>query len=664
MIKTWQERPWTVIGLLLLVTFVTYLPALRGGFVFDDRPLIVENQMVHARDGLPRFWLTQEAPDYYPLTWSLWWLEWHWWGKSPLGYHAVNLLLHAANAVLVWLVLRRLRIPGAWLAALLFAVHPVNAVTVAWISEQKNTLSMLFFALAILWHLRFDDERRETWYGWSLVAFLLALLSKSAVVMLPAVLLGCVAWRRGRLESRDLWRVAPFFGLSLLLGLTTVWFQYHRVLTPQAVRLGGIFNRLTVAGWAPWFYLWKAILPLNLCLIYPPWNPVAWGWLGGLPGLALAGMFGLLWWKRNGWSRPWLVGLGYFVVMLVPVLGFFDQGFYQHSLVADHWQYYSTVGVTALAAAGLVTLAGHLAPGHRWVTGLLAGVVVAVLAALSWQRCSIFRNDETLFTDNLRHNPLAWGAHMSLGNALQKDGRIPEAIGQYEQALQIRPDYAEAHNNLGNALSLAGRYPAAIEQFQQALRIKPDSAEAHNNWGNALLQSGRIQDAVSQYEQALQIRPDDAQAHDNLGSILLRSGQTQAAMSHFEQALQSQPDDPEAHNNLAFALLQSGRTQEAIGHLEQALRIKPDYPEAHYDLGYALTQVGRIQEAVGHYEQALRIRPDYAEAHFNLGYTLLQLGKTQEAIGHFQQALRIKPDFAEARAALEHAQRPASDHGN
>ena len=255
------RRPWLLALALVVVTFGAYFPALRGGFVFDDDILIVNNPLIHAGDGLYRLWFKAEAADYYPLTESLWWLEWRAWGNNATGYHVVNVLLHAANVVLVWMILQRLKIPGAWLAALVFAIHPVNVATVAWISEQKNTLSMLFYAVAILLYLRFDEENRWRWYGLSLAAFLLALFSKSAVVMLPVVLLGCVWWRRGRVRWNDLLRSMPFFALSLALGLVTIWFQHNRALAGGTVRTVGFPFRLAAAGWAPWFYLYKALLP-------------------------------------------------------------------------------------------------------------------------------------------------------------------------------------------------------------------------------------------------------------------------------------------------------------------------------------------------------------------------------------------------------------------
>ncbi len=642
------HQPWLLALALVVATVAVYLPALRGGFVWDDELLLTGNRMVQARDGLYRFWFTAEARDYYPLTSSFWWIQWRLWGKNTAGWHTVNVLLHAANVVLVWMVLRRLRIPGAWLAALLFAVHPVNVSTVAQISEQKNTLSMLFCAVAVLLYLRFDEGGGWRWYGWSLVAFLLALLSKTAVVMLPVVLLGCVWWLHGRLRSKDWRRTAPFFTLSVLLGLTTLWFQYHRALNGQDVRPGGLFTRVAVAGVAPWFYLSKAVLPLDLCLIYRQWYPETWGWSGWLPGIALAGGFALLWWKRNGWGRPLLFGFGYFVVMLFPVLGFFDQGFYGYSMVADHWQYYSIAGVTALAAAGTVAASSRLHRGPQRLVGLVAGIVVIALGALSWQHCLVFHNQETLFRDNLVHNPLAWVAHYNLGLALVNAGRTPEAAAHFQEALRLLPDYPEAHNNLGLILANAGRIQEAIGHYEQALRTIPDYPEAHNNLGFALADAGRIQEAIAHFQEALRLQPDYPEADYNLGLTLANAGRIPEAITHFQEALRLRPDFPEAHDSLGNVLLQTGQVPEAIGHYEQALRIQPDDTKARYHLGNALARAGKLDEAIGDYEQVLRTDPDRVEAHISVAHALARAGRVEEAIAHYERALRIQPGNAVA----------------
>jgi len=521
-----MKNAWKSLGtgavLLMSLTVVAYLPSLRGEFVFDDHELIAENPMLQAKDGLYRFWFTAESPDYRPMTWSLWWLERRLWGTNPIGYHVVNVLLHAVDSVLVWLILRRLRIPAAWLAAAVFAVHPVNVATVAWVSEQKNTLSMLFYALAILLYLRFDEVNRWRWYMLSLAAFFLALLSKTAVVMLPVALLGCVWWVRGRIRRRDWLCCVPYFAASLILAVVTI-VQHHRALGGTAVRTGGFASRLVTAGCVPWFYLSKALLPFNLTVIYPRWEIGASHWVSFVPGIVLIGGLFVFWWKRQSWGRPLLFGLGYFVVMLFPVLGFFDQAFYRYSLVADHWQYFSIVGVIALVVAAGKKIGDRIGKHSRNWGAVMGMAVLTVLAVATWRRSWVYADDETLWRDNAAKNPHAWLAYYNIGVALEKAGRMEEAIAPWEQALRIKPDYIEAHYNLGIALGQLGREEDAIGHWEQALRIKPDFAEAQYNLGVALLRVGRTEEAMEHWEQALRIDPDLTAAR--IGLARLRSGQ-------------------------------------------------------------------------------------------------------------------------------------------
>ncbi len=659
-------------ALIVLLTVTLYIPAMRGGFIWDDEFYITQDRLVRASDGLYRFWFTMEGRDYYPLTGSLWWFEWRLWGTHAPGYHVVNVLLHAANAVLVWLILRRLKIPGPWVAALVFAVHPVNVATVAWISEQKNTLSMLFYTLSILLYLRFDEENRSSptlTRGWprserrwprsergkyvlSLTAFLLALFSKTAVVMLPVVLLGCVWWRHGKVRWQDLRRSVPFFAFSLMMGLVTVWFHDYHILKGRAVLTGGFLSRLAGAGWAPWFYLYKALLPFDLNVVYPKWEINASSWVSYVPGMALVGCFAFFWRKRRTWGRPLLFGLGYFVVTLFPVLGFFDQSFYAYSLVADHWQYYAIVGIIALVIAAGAAIGRRMGQQSRYADVLMGAILLAVLAVATWRRSCVYADDETLWRENVSKNPKAWVAHDNLGTILVRLGKAEEAIRHWEQALRIKPNDAMAHYNLGLALLRTGKAQEAIEHFDQALQLKPDDAETHCHWGVALAQLGRMPEAIRHYEQALRIKPDYAEAHYYLGVALIRLNRVPEATAHWEQAVRFKPDYAEAQYNLGIALEQAGRLKEAIAHLQQAVRIKPGFAEAHYNLAVALARLGRLPEAIGHWEQALRIKPDYAEAHYNLGLELSQVGKIQDAIGHFEQALKLKPDYADAHYNL------------
>jgi hypothetical protein len=391
---------------------LAYLPVMRGGFFWDDYTLVTENPLVKAPDGLYRFWFTTEAPDYYPLTSSLLWLEWRLWGNNASGYHVVNVLLHAVSAVLVWRVLRRLRIPGAWLAALIFAVHPVNVATVGWISEQKSTLSMLLYAVAILLYLEFDEERHWRWYALSLAAFLLALLSKSAVVILPVVLLACAWWRRGQVQRRDIAYSLPFFALSLVAGVSTVWFQYGNAMHWRTIREANFTGRLAAAGWPPWFYFFKAVLPFDLNVIYPKWEIDPGRLVSWLPGALLIVCFLVFWRKRNSWGRAALFGFGYFTVTLFPVLGFFDQAFYRFSLVADHWQYYSIVGVIALGLAAGERICRRIAgEAGSSVKAVASIVVLTALTAATWTRASLYADAGALWRDIDAKNPNARAAH-------------------------------------------------------------------------------------------------------------------------------------------------------------------------------------------------------------------------------------------------------------
>ena len=548
---TWRSLRGGAV-LLVLLTIAVYLPALGGGFVWDDYSLIVDNPLIKASDGLHRFWFTTEATDYYPLTWTSWWLQWRLWGGNAMGFHAINVLLHALNVVVLWIVLRRLAVPGAWLAALLFAIHPVNVATVAWISEQKNLLSMFFSLLAVLFYLKFDEDHRKHWFGAALVAFLLALLAKSAVVMLPVVLLGCVWWRHGRVLKHDLLLLAPFVLLSLVLGVTTIWFQYHRVLQGSMAQADGIFPRLVTAGCVPWFYLYKALLPFDLSAVYPRWNINPSRWTSYLPGFVLLGCFALFWRQRKTWGRPLLFGLGYFVVMLFPVLGFFDQDYYQYSFVADPWQYYSIVGIMALLVAAVMNIGQHLnkEQQRRWgtVANIGALALVVALGSATWTRAGIYTSEESFWEDTISRDPDSWMPHYNLGNWLLSAGRLEKAIDQLREAARLRPDIAKVHSNLGIALAQVDKLPEAVAEFEQVLRIDPNLFEAQANLGHVLVLLGRPTEAIAHWEQALRIKPNSAEVHYDMGRAFEEMGRPKDAINQYELALKLRPGMVDAEN--------------------------------------------------------------------------------------------------------------------
>ena len=681
-------------ALIVCTTVLAYLPALRGGFIWDDDTFLTQNKLIRASDGLYRFWFTREAPDYWPVTSTTLWLEWRLWGMHALGYHATNLALHVIEALLLWRVLQRLRIPGAFLGAFIFAVHPVNVESVAWITQLKNLMAMLFFLAAVLAFTRSGIAAAPIagaqppvrwrcsalWYGLSLLSFMLGMLSKGSVAMLPVVLLGLLAWRR-QLSARGLAATLPFFAVAAVFTIVDILFQRHGLA--EVIRNAGFFERLCGAGAVVWFYLYKILLPLNLMFVYPQWRIQTgdlWWWIAPLAAIAVSA---LLWRNRRGRARPLLFAWGYFCVMLAPVMGFTDVYFMKYSLVADHYAHLAMIGVVAMAAAaweqwrsqanvGLagrgtagprLSAAGTSGPRIRSIARLRAPEIAAAailggLACLTWRQCGIYRDAPTLYEATLEKNPGCWLAHNNLGLVWSgMPGRLNDAIAQFEEALRLKPDYAEAHNNLGLAWSQTpGRLNDAVAQYQEALRLQPEFAGAHNNLGSAWAKTpGRLNDAVAQYEEALRLQQDLAEAHNNLGLAWSRMpGRLNDAIAQFEEALRLRPDLADAHANLGNALSEMpGRLSDAIAQYEEALRLQPDLAEAHYNLGNAWSKMaGRLSDAITQYDEALRLQPSFAPGWHNLGVSWFQLGNLPAAAGAFREAVRLQPDSAEAHYAL------------
>jgi tetratricopeptide (TPR) repeat protein len=557
--KMSQKRIILGACLMLSITFLIYIPAIKGGFIWDDDGFITENPLIKAKDGLYRFWCTTEAADYFPLTSTMLWMEWRMWGLNAFGYHVVNVFLHALSCLLIWLVLIRLKVPGAWLAGLIFAVHPVNVESVAWITERKNVLAMVFYLLSILLYLRYEKDEPHWVYGLSLFSFLLGLLSKTSVIMQPFVLLGCAWWQRGRIVRRDILHVIPFFVLSGILGVVTVWFQYHQAIGSTIVRDDSFLSRLAGAGWAIWFYIYKAVFPYKLSFVYPRWEIDDTSVVSLVPVLLLIGLLTLFWWYRKIWGRPFLSGIGYFVVTLFPVLGFFNIYFMKYSLVADHWQYTSIIGIIALVVGLGNYLYGRWKEGFRRVAVLGVVVVICILSLHTWRQAHVYKDEETLWRDTIAKNPKCWMAYDLLGLALCKQGRLKEGISLYKEALKIKPDYALAHNNLANALYDIGYTKEAISHFSEALRIEPNLVTAHYNLGTALVEQGRISDAINHYLEAVRILPNYAAAHNNLGIALAYQGRIDEAIVHFREALRVNPNDVTVRRNLEYALKKKGK---------------------------------------------------------------------------------------------------------
>jgi tetratricopeptide (TPR) repeat protein len=597
---------------LALIACIVYVPALGNGFVWNDDSFLTENPLIHAADGLRRFWAGTEPPDYFPLTSTTLWLEWRVFGLHAAGYHAINVMLHAASCVLLWRVLTRVRVPAAWLAAAIFAVHPVNVESVAWITERKNTLSMLLYLVSVLAYLRFDeteasDRSRWRWYAGSLAAFALALTAKTSTVVLPVVLLGLVLWRRRRITRADLARVAPHFALAAAMGLVTVWFQTHRAITTHVVREDGLLSRAAIAGRAVWFYAWKALVPANLCFVYPRWPTGATTWSSFLPLLALVIAFAACSVFRASWGRACAFALGNYVIALLPALGFVGIYFMRYSLVSDHWQH---IAMT-VASASIAVLLVHVLRALSLERALpaVATVLLATYAVASWRLQAAYRDVESLWVDTLAKNPSAWIAHNNLGDELLASGRTAEAVTHFRAALEIVPDDVDIRANLAKALLQQRDFAAAATEYRTAIARAPDRAELHDNLGIALQGLQRIDEAIAEHREALRIDPRRAEAHNNLGNALTALGRDEEAIDAYRAALRERPDYALAHANLGAALARSGRINEAVQEYSAAVDRSPRNVALRLAFADLLCATSRFADAAAQLDAALAAAP-------------------------------------------------------
>ncbi|MBI2826508.1 MAG: tetratricopeptide repeat protein [Planctomycetia bacterium] len=598
-------------AVLVAVTFLAYAPVLRNAFVWDDDDYIVNNANLRSLDGLWRIWcVPRSLPQYYPLVHTTFWVEHRLWGADPVGYHLVNVLLHGAAAVLVWRLLVRLKAPGAWLAAALFAVHPVCVESVAWATERKNVLAGVLALASLLAYFRFatpeedpavgDDRARWRYYRLALALYVAGLLAKTVVVSVPAVILVVVWWKRGRIAWRDLGPLVPFFVLGAGLGLVTVWIERHQVGASGAEWELSFVDRVLVAGRALWFYAGKLAWPHPLIFFYPRWEIDAHEWWQYVFPVASLGIVVALWLLRERVGRGPLAAVLIFAGVLAPALGFFDIYPMRFSFVADHFQYHACLALLALAAAAAATVAARLGRDGRNIGVAVAGGVLVTLAALTARQAGFYRDVETLFRHAIDENPSSWIAHLNLSVHLQSQGRLAEALDLGREAVRLNPAEARAQSNMGVLLSRQdnpdrlrpGQLEQAIAYLREAVRLRPDFAEAQANIGTLLFQMGQgdrfrpgqLDEAIGHLNEAVRLRPDDAEMHSSLAVALIGNHQTQEGIEHFARALEIQPDNAEARYNLAVVLLGQGEVDRAIEHLEQVIRLQPDDSDAKVQL--------------------------------------------------------------------------------
>src|SRR5882724_4288413 len=511
------KRDYLLLALLLAVTTIlAYQPVWHGGFIWDDDAYITNNELLTAPDGLRRIWFSLDSPSqYFPLVYTMFRFERAWWGLSPTGYHFVNILLHLANALILWSLLARLRVPGAWLAGAIFALHPVQVESVAWITERKNVLMGLFFLLTIRAWVEFvDKQTKHRWFFYvlALLLYALALFSKTTACTLPAALL-LILWLQGRrINQRQLVQLVPFVVLALGMGLLTVWWERYHQGTRVPLFAISPPERLLIASRAIWFYLGKLFWPSNLTFIYPRWivsptHLLEYAWLA-----ALGGLCAVIFFARRYVGRSLEVAALFFVATLSPVLGFIMLYTFRYTFVADHYQYLACIAPIALFSAGTARLADVFTRARPFILSA-AACLTAALWALTWRQSAMYGDIEALWRTTLTKNPNCWMAHNNLGIVLFQKGEIDEAVSHYRTTLNLQPDFWDADYNLGTALLKKGEVDEAIAYCTRAVTIAPNDPDAQVALGNSLAQKERVDDAIAHYKKALAIRPDYFIAH-------------------------------------------------------------------------------------------------------------------------------------------------------
>jgi protein O-mannosyl-transferase len=653
----WSRADSWAGGCILVATLLAYLPALGGGFIWNDADYVTAPAL-RSWSGLWRIWTEFGATEqYYPVLHSAFWVQYQWWGDNTFGYHVFNVVAHGGGAVLFGAVLRRLQVPGAWLAAALFALHPVQVESVAWIAEQKNTLSLLFYLAAAWAYLRFDENRRPGPYAMACVWFTLALLSKTVTATLPAALLVVAWWRRGRIEwRRDVQPLLPWLVVGGGFGLLSGWIERH-----YGGAGGNEFDlrwleRVLIAGRAFWFYVHSLVWPFNLNFIYERWIPDVrawWQWLFPAGVVALV----VLAWAIRARSRAPLAGVLFFAGTLFPALGFVNLYGARYSWVWDHWQYLPNLGPMALAGAGWAWLAQRAGRRWRFMAAAGAAAVLMLAGVLTWRHSRVFHDDELLFTTTLQRNPDAWMAAGNLGSRLAADPvRRDEAIHYFEWALRLKPDLPELHEGLGTLLAQDdGKHARALEHYEIALRLDSNRPTTLNQLGILRLRSGDPTGAVAAFQRSLELAPELASAGANLGTVLVLLGRPSEAVPILQRAIAAAPDQPAAYLALGDAERALGKLAEAERNYRQALQKDPEAIDVRLRIADLLMEQGREREGAMLLREALARDSGAVEARYQLGRWLLRSGEVAGGIREIREVVRLRPDWASAQVTLGNA---------
>lgn len=641
---------------LVAITFLVFGRAIHYDFFnYDDSFYVYQNPLISnglTRAGLIAAFTHPLVGNWHPLTSISLMLDAQWFGLRAGGYHLVNVILHALAGILLLLALRKMTGAlwrSAWVAAV-FAIHPLRAESVVWISERKDVLSAVFFFAGLIFYARYAAKPTLGRYLPVLLALTLGLLSKAMLVTFPFLLLLLDYWpltrlKLGRIAPNEpgqppLWRLiaekVPFLLVVLVISVATVFAQEPAL--KAAVDLP-FMARAENAIVSVWIYLWQLVWPVHLGVFYPHPRLSLPIWLVGLAlvGLLVVTVVCL----RLRKSYPYLiVGWFWYLGMLVPVIGLVQVGWQAH---ADRYTYLPQVGILVMIAWGLVDLRARFGQ-PKLLLGGLAGLAIVALILVACRQVGYWSSSITLWQHTLAVTTENDVAERGLGTALLAIGRIDDAIAHDRAALRIRPNDANGLTNLANALFQKGDLPEAIARFRDVVRLRPNDSEVRRNLGKALHKSGALTESIAEFETALRLRPNDSDAAYSLGNALFQKGAFTGAIAAFRKAIEIRPKDSAAHYNLGIALQRAGEDEAAIAEFRETLQLDPKKGEPRNNLAITLLKKGRTEEAIATWQAALQIDPQNADFHANLAVAYLNQNRLAETVSQWREALRLQPD--------------------
>jgi len=654
---------YTLVGCAVLIVtgLWIYWPAIHGGWLWDDGLYIVDNPFVHSPDGYWKVWLnlnplgSHYPGNYNPLTTLTEWLEWRLWGNDTLGYHLVNIALHVTSAVLLWRLFARLGFSFAWLGAMIFLVHPVQVESVAWISELKNTLALPPLLMALLMWLDYEEKGGRDHYRSAILWYVLSVAAKSSGLMMPIVMLVHAWWKKGRITIQDARNVAPFFAISLLVGLIMLMPSHltgaHLIVQPT----WSFASCFASVGWTVVFLWGKCFFPVGLLPQYRGFtimHPTAFDLVPWLLLLVCTLLFAVGW-RRAPWIRPVAFGLGFFALHLIPILILIATTYAVAAWTMDHLVYLPIIGLIGWAIDWLARLYRWLpssAQAWEWA-GLGALLLVFCWGSHSYAR--IFTNQELFWTYAVAGDPQNWQTHDNLGKFYGTVKRPVEAIEQFRKAVELRPDSDQAHYDLGLALNHAGKAAEAKEHLLVAAALNPPEMRAYLALAGISQEEGNFPEAEKYITQARSAAPRESTPVAALASLRIETGRKKEGLELYAEALKMTPDVMELRYNYGMALQENGDFPQAVEQLQAAVDLNDQFAPSRENLGTTLARMGKIPEAILQFKAALKINPGYLSARKNLGLAYAQTGNLEGAIEQFRKATEINPNDLEARDSLD-----------